>query len=67
MSRDESCNTCYVFQKDDPKKEESHGNCRRYPPQTIVLGELTDDATPVKVKLVHNRTHSTFWCAEWKP
>jgi hypothetical protein len=63
--RREKCNICYYFEKDDDKKEDSHGNCRRYPPQTVIVGNITEDTDPVKVKLIHNRTHSSFWCGEF--
>jgi hypothetical protein len=65
MNRKEKCQKCYYFESDDEKKEETHGNCRRYPPQTVVVGNMNEDTDPVKVKLIHNRTHSSFWCGEF--
>jgi hypothetical protein len=68
LGNGESCKGCYYFKQDKPQDEEGHGDCRRYPPQTIPVGGLgrLADKEPVKVKIIVGRTHTTFACGEFR-
>lgn len=64
----ESCKDCYYFRPDSPSGRECHGDCLRYPPQTLPLEESGSGAAieTVQVKILLNRTHSTFACGEFR-
>lgn len=68
LSQGESCKQCYYFKQDDAEVERSHGDCLRFPPQTIPIGGMGNlaDVEQVQVKIIVSRTHSSYGCGEFR-
>jgi hypothetical protein len=68
LRQGESCKQCYYFNQDNSEAEQSHGDCLRFPPQTIPVGGMGNlvDTEQVQVKIIVSRTHSSFGCGEFR-
>jgi hypothetical protein len=58
-AQSETCSTCRFF-----RPGQRNGHCRRYPPQIVFAGKISEDGRPAPYADFPN-TAGSNWCGEW--